>query len=91
MIFEKQPEKSPEKSPEQKKKDEMELRLDAVYLLMKNNPSISRSKIAMEIGISDSQAKTAITKLKEKGLIRREGSDTNGVWVINDAKSDMEA
>ena len=50
--------------------------------MIKTNPSISRAEISAKMKISDSQARTAIEKLKERGIIRREGSDTNGKWVV---------
>ena len=77
---EKQPEKSPEKPP--KHSEIMEKRIAAVLEMIKTNPSISRAEISAKMKISDSQARTAIEKLKERGIIRREGSDTNGKWVV---------
>ena len=80
-ISEKQPEKSPEKTL--KHSEIMEKRIGAVLEMIKADPSVSRAEISARMQISDSQARTAIEKLKERGIIRREGSDTNGKWVIS--------
>lgn len=80
-ISEKQPEKSPEKPL--KHSEIMEKRIGAVLEMIKADPSVSRAEISARMQISDSQARTAIEKLKERGIIRREGSDTNGKWVIS--------
>lgn len=82
-IYGKQPEKSPEKQPKLTRKEIIERRIEDVLALIKENPSISRADIAKALDITDSQAKTAIEKLKERETIHREGSDTNGKWVID--------
>lgn len=80
---EKSPKKSPEKSPEKNSSKEMKERVSAVLKMIKKNPFVSRATIAHSLGISDSQARTALSKLKDTGRIHREGSDTNGRWVVN--------
>ena len=82
-ISGKQPEKSPEKQPKLTRKDKIEQRIERVLTLIKEKPSISRADIAKALDITDSQAKTAIEKLKERKTIHREGSDTNGKWIID--------
>lgn len=82
-ISEKQPEKSPEKHPGLKRKERIEQRIESVLTLIRDNPSISRAEIANKLEISDSQAKTAIEKMKERRVIHREGSDTNGKWIMD--------
>jgi len=89
-VSPKQPEKRPEKQPEQDSKidikktraERIEDRLILTLELMKKKPEISRTKIAQELKITDAQAKTVINKLKERGWIYREGSATNGRWII---------
>ena len=63
--------------------DEYREDIGAVLEMIKADPSVSRAEISARMQISDSQARTAIEKLKERGIIRREGSDTNGKWVIS--------
>ena len=82
-ISEKQPEKSPEKQPKLSRKEIIERRIERVLEMIKEVPSISRAEIAKALEISDAQAKTAIEKLKERNKIHREGSDTNGKWIID--------
>ena len=82
-ISEKQPEKSPEKQPEETRSAKIEMRVAAVLDLIRNDPTLSRAAIARKLEITDSQARTAIDKLKERGKIHREGSDTDGKWIID--------
>lgn len=82
-ISEKQPEKSPEKQPKKSLSEKIEIRISAVLDLIREDPTISRASIAKKLDITDSQARTAIDKLKEKGKIHREGSDTDGKWIID--------
>lgn len=55
----------------------------ASFSACRGTPSISRAEIANKLEISDSQAKTAIEKMKERRVIHREGSDTNGKWIMD--------
>ena len=82
-ISEKQPEKSPEKQPEETRSAKIEMRVAAVLDLIRNDPTLSRAAIARKLEITDSQARTAIDKLKDRGKIHREGSDTDGKWIID--------
>lgn len=82
-ISEKQPEKSPEKQPEETRSAKIEMRVAAVLDLIRNDPTLSRAAIARKLEITDSQARTAIDKLKERGKIHHEGSDTDGKWIID--------
>ena len=82
-ISEKQPEKSPEKQPEETRSAKIEMRVAAVLDLIRNDPTLSRVAIARKLEITDSQARTAIDKLKERGKIHHEGSDTDGKWIID--------
>ena len=75
-------EKGPDKRPE-KKSSEIENRINQVYALISDNPSISRAEIGKRLGISDKQAKLAIEMLKENAIIHREGSDRKGMWIID--------
>ena len=79
-------EKHPEKKPEKKtrKSEEMAKRLRDTLEAIKEDPAISRVALAKKLGITDSQAKTALTKLKNNRTISRRGSDTDGYWIINE-------
>ena len=78
----KQPEKSPEKSPEPKRSEIIEKRMKNVLDLIKENPSISRAEIARTLDITEAQVRTATDKLKKRKAMHREGSDTDGRWII---------
>ena len=82
VLSEKGPEKGPDKRPD-KKAIEIENRINQVYALISDNPSISRAEIGKRLGISDKQAKLAIEMLKENAIIHREGSDRKGMWIID--------
>ena len=76
------PEKSPEKSPETKA-NEIDARKEAVLSLIMENPSLSKSKIARKLGISDRQVRTVLDYLKAEGKIHYEGTSRGGRWVID--------
>ena len=81
-LFEKRPEKGPNKRPV-KKSAEIEDRIEQIYGLIGLNPKISRAEIGRSLNITDKQVRTAIETMKEQGIIHREGSDRNGVWIID--------
>ena len=78
-------EKSTEKSPEKvlKKSDVIRQRMDKVLLIISENPSITMVQLKQELGLTDSQIKTVIKKLKESGKIHRSGSDAKGEWIVD--------
>ncbi len=52
--------------------------------LLRNNPALTRAELSQLLGsISEEGVKYHLTKLKRKGLIKRQGSDIKGVWIIN--------
>lgn len=53
-----------------------------IYDMIKGNPSIAHMTIATTLSITTKTAKRATKTLREYGLIRREGSDKTGKWVI---------
>ena len=50
--------------------------------LMKSNAAISRSEMANQIGISESSVRHHLETMKNNNIIRREGSDKGGKWII---------
>lgn len=50
--------------------------------LIKNKPTISAAEIAMEIDMSSRGVEKQIKKLRETGIIRRNGADFGGYWEI---------
>lgn len=63
----------------QKKWSETAVKL---YELIKNNPSATRKELSEELNINPSAVQKHIEKLKERGIIEREGSDKKGFWKI---------
>ena len=54
-----------------------------LLLLLHSDPSSTAADIAEPIGISQRAVEKQIKKLKDLGIITREGSRKNGLWVIN--------
>ena len=82
-ISEKQPENSPEIQPKITQREKIDKRIESVLAVIMEKPSISRNEISKTLVISDSKVKSAIEKMKQRGIIHREGSDTNGKWIID--------
>ena len=53
-----------------------------VIHLIRRNPSITVSELAVFMGVSSKTAERAIKSLKEKEIIVREGAKRNGKWII---------
>lgn len=54
-----------------------------VLSILKDNPSISRREISIQLNVSDSTIKRTLSRMKKTNLIKREGSTRNGKWIIN--------
>ena len=54
--------------------------------LIRNNPSITHIEMSQQLSINERTAKRATQTLRELGLIKREGSDKTGQWVLFDKK-----
>ena len=52
--------------------------------LMIKNPSITAEMFSAEIGITERNIRTNITKLRKAGLVDRIGADKNGDWVVKE-------
>ncbi|MDR1553579.1 MAG: winged helix-turn-helix transcriptional regulator, partial [Prevotellaceae bacterium] len=49
-----------------------------------NNPFVTSKELSQIIGITSDNILVNISKLKKQGIIRREGADKGGKWVIID-------
>lgn len=58
--------------------NEIKMALD----LLANNPVITQPKIALQLGYSQRKGNRIIAKLRESGLLSREGSNKTGRWVV---------
>lgn len=54
-----------------------------VLLLLHSNPTFSATEIAEKTGLSKRGIEKQIKKFRDLNVIFREGSDKNGLWVIN--------
>jgi len=53
-----------------------------ILKLLANNNRLTRIQLAEELNISPETIKKNIEKLKEKGLLKRIGSDKGGYWKV---------
>jgi len=63
-------------------------RLDKILLLMADNSSITIDQLAQICEVSDKTIKRDIAKLKEQGILERQGSLKSGIWVIKRGEED---
>ena len=54
---------------------------DTILQLIASNPSISSSEMAKVIGINRSAISKHLKKLKEEGIIERQGPAKGGIWT----------
>ena len=55
---------------------------ELILQLLKENTTISRTQIAMQLNITESQVIHYIRVLKKQNIIQREGADKGGKWII---------
>ena len=53
-----------------------------IIKLMRENNQITQIELSKELKVNESTIKRNISKLKNKGMLRRIGSDKNGYWEI---------
>ena len=53
-----------------------------IIRLLQENPSLSANTLAEKIGITPRVAEKHISKLKEDGILLREGSPKGGKWLV---------
>ena len=68
---------------EVKKPLSLTVRQKQVLDIIMRDPSVTASGIAEECGITERSAQRNIRKLRESGMISREGSDKTGVWRVH--------
>lgn len=72
----------------QKVRREKEKSSERILDLIKNKPTISAAEIAMEIDMSSRGVEKQIKKLREAGIIKRNGADFGGYWEIVNLDND---
>ena len=55
----------------------------AIIILLRDEPTLTRAKMAEILGCSDATVKRALQSLVQKKVIRRLGSNKKGEWIIN--------
>ena len=55
----------------------------AIIILLRDEPTLTRAKMAEILGCSDATVKRALQSLVQKKVIRRIGSNKKGEWIIN--------
>ena len=77
--------KKPRKSPETTRKlpgNYPETTREKLLNLIASNPGLTRKELAELLGITSDGVKYHIQKLTDENIIKREGSDRAGKWVI---------
>ena len=54
----------------------------SILELLTSNASISRSEMANLIGITENSIRYHLDKMKDENIIRREGADKGGKWIV---------
>lgn len=55
-----------------------------ILSLIKNDESITQEEMADKMNLNRVSITKNVKKLKEKGLVVREGSNKSGIWKLND-------
>ena len=50
---------------------------------IRENPSVTQNQIAARLGLSNSGVRYSIRGLKEKGILKRSGSNRRGKWILH--------
>lgn len=54
----------------------------AIIRLVRESPSITAKQMSETLSVSQRTVERALSALKEKGILRREGKDNDGTWVV---------
>lgn len=54
----------------------------SAILAIRETPSITARELGLKIGVSDRTAQRIFRSLREKGFIKRQGSDKTGLWIV---------
>ena len=55
---------------------------EKILQLLKAHPEYSAKKLAEAIGITEKGVEKQLAKLKAEGLIKRDGPDKGGSWIV---------
>jgi ATP-dependent DNA helicase RecG len=75
-------EKTARKQQENSKKTTRKQQENRLMVLIGSNPTISALEMANQLGISYGSLRHLLEKMKGENLIRREGADKGGKWIV---------
>jgi predicted HTH transcriptional regulator len=64
------------------------LNTEKVLALLRDNPEMTAKEIVESTDLSLRTIRNILTKLKNSGIIERQGADKDGFWIIKD-KNDL--
>ena len=70
------------KDPQKEKKEILRAKNKRLLELISSNPSITYEELSEHLHLSSTPIYSRIKKLKEAGIIQREGGRTKGIWLI---------
>lgn len=70
------------KTSEEASDETSEKTSEKILRLIKKNPKITASELAVEVGISQRAVELSIRKMRDAGVMRRKGLDTGGTWEV---------
>lgn len=76
--------KKPRKEAEKPRKEPKGPRKELIEVLelIRKNPRVTYQGLMSELGIGESAVYERVRKLKENGMLRREGGRFGGIWII---------
>ena len=58
-------------------------RQQVILKLIKKSPSITAKQMSETLSVSQRTIERDLSALQKKGVLKREGKDNDGVWVLN--------
>ena len=71
-----------DKSGDKNKKSPLTRTQTRILMEIRNNPNITKPKLAVQIGVGKTTIDNGITALKKYGFIQRIGSNKSGYWKV---------
>lgn len=67
---------------EPKRSQNEDERSNVILNLLKKNPTMTQTMLMDKLQLSRKQVQRVIKKLQDQGLLKREGSNRNGKWLV---------
>jgi len=65
----------------------VEKTVEKILSLIKDNPKITQEELSKQTGLTRRGIEWNLSKLKEKGILKRVGPDKGGYWEIEKIKN----